>query len=314
MKDKVHRTVPLCTNGPSTGAIQNIASNRVELSVMASGFHFKDNQCGGREDALRRALMELQASHEELKTAQLQLIQAEKMECIGTLAAGVAHEVKNPLQTILMGVEYLARNLSGEDDSVQLAITDIKDAVKRADAIVRDLLALSSDRQLEIKEQCINTVLEHSLCFVNYELTRSRVLVERELARDLPLVPLDKSKMEQVFINLFMNAIQAMAGGGTLILRSRRAFWNESASKRVWFQPGDSVVVVEVDDTGCGVPREKLPRIFEPFFTTKPSGVGTGLGLPVSKQIIDLHRGTIKIAPRPGGRGMAVTIILKAKD
>src|SRR5688572_20710849 len=162
------------------------------------------------EKALRSALEELRASHQRLKTTQLQLIQAEKLECIGTLAAGVAHEVKNPLQTMLMGLAFLEKNLRPSDETLALVLSDMRDAVKRADAIVRDLLYLSLPRQMELREEDINAVLEHSLSFVNFDLARSRVQVRRELSLELPPVWLDKPKMEQVFINLFLNAIQAM--------------------------------------------------------------------------------------------------------
>lgn len=285
--------------------------------IAANARLFKMNEELARsEEALRRALAELRISHQELKAAQLQLIQAEKLECVGTLAAGVAHEVKNPLQTILMGLDYLTTNLPQCDENTSLVLTDMKEAVKRADGIVRDLLYLSAARQIEMKEQNLNDVVEHSLCFVNYDLTRSRILVERDLAADLPLVRLDKPKMEQVFINLFMNAIQAMPNGGTLTLKTRADTWCQEAfdslPQRHRFDNGEPVAVVEVEDTGSGVPREKLPRIFEPFFTTKPSGIGTGLGLPVSKQILELHGGAILMTPG-ASRGARVTLILKTE-
>jgi signal transduction histidine kinase len=268
------------------------------------------------EEALRGALAELQASHQELKTTQLQLIQAEKMESIGNLAAGVAHEVKNPLQTILMGLAYLSKNIPAGEDNLALVLTDMHDAVKRADAIVRDLLYLSASKQLEIKEEDFNAVVEHSLWLVNYELTRSRVSLMRDLAADLPRVRLDKAKMEQVFINLFMNAIQAMPQGGTLTVRTsvRRLTGPTQQEERAFghLNAGDTVIVAEIQDSGIGIPDEKLPRIFEPFFTTKPTGVGTGLGLPVTKQIIDMHGGTISIGPGTNG-GVHVTLMLNAE-
>ena len=238
------------------------------------------------------------------------------MESVGTLAAGVAHEVKNPLQTILMGLAYLSKNIPVGDENLALALTDMHDAVKRADAIVRDLLYLSASKQLDIKEEDFNAVVEHSLWLVNYELTRSRVSLMRELAADLPRVRLDKAKMEQVFINLFMNAIQAMPQGGTLTVRTsaRRLTGTAQPDERIvgHLNAGDTVVVAEIQDSGIGIPDEKLPRIFEPFFTTKPTGVGTGLGLPVTKQIIDMHGGTIAIGPGTNG-GVRVTLMLSAE-
>jgi PAS domain S-box-containing protein len=276
-----------------------------------------NDQLARSEEALRKALADLQASHEQLKAAQLQLIQAGKMESIGTLAAGVAHEVKNPLQTILMGLTYLSKNTPVGDENIAMVLTDMRDAVKRADAIVRDLLSLSASRQLEIEEGDLNAVIEHSLWLVNYELTRFRITVVRGLAAHLPRVRLDKAKMEQVFINILMNAIQAMPQGGTLTLKTSARFLQKArildGRNSSPFSADDRAVVAEIQDTGIGIPDEKLPRIFEPFFTTKPAGAGTGLGLPVTKQIIDLHGGTIDIRPASSG-GVRVTIMLKAEN
>ncbi len=268
------------------------------------------------EEALRKALADLQASHEQLKATQLQLIQAEKMESVGALAAGVAHEVKNPLQTILMGLAYLSKNIPSSDETLRMVLTDMRDAVIRADAIVRDLLYLSAAKQLEIQAEDLNAVIQHSLWLVNFELTRSRISLAPEWAADLPRVRLDKAKMEQVFINLFMNAIQAMPLGGILSVKTCAASLNERMrpdGPTSCFRPDERVAVVEIQDTGMGIPEGKLPRIFEPFFTTKPTGVGTGLGLPVTKQIIDLHGGTIDIRPASTG-GVQVTLMLKAEN
>jgi signal transduction histidine kinase len=276
-----------------------IERKRIELRLVAANSELlKSNQELARsEDALRRALDEVRASNQRLKATQLQLIQAAKMECVGTLAAGVAHEVKNPLQTILMGLAYLSKNLPSDDQTFPLVLNDMRDAVRRADAIVRDLLYLSAARQIEMKPHDINAVLERSLLFVNYDLVRSRVLIRRDLHAHLPAVRIDEAKMEQVFINLFMNAIQAMPNGGDLILRSR---------------PGEGGVVIEIEDTGVGIAPEKLQRVFEPFFTTKPNGIGTGLGLPISRQIIDMHGGAIELRAGPRG-GTCAKITLKTE-
>ncbi len=293
-----------------------IERKRIELKLLAANSELlKSNHDLARsEEALRRALDEIRASHQRLKSTQLQLIQAAKMECVGTLAAGVAHEVKNPLQTILMGLAYLASNPLPGGETLALVLNDMRDAVKRADAIVRDLLYLSAARQIQMKPHNINAVLERSLSFVNYELIRSRVLVLRDLAGDLPAVRLDEAKMEQVFINLFMNAIQAMPSGGDLMLRTRLGVGEEKALDFAnKFQAGDGLVSVEVEDTGSGIAADKLERVFEPFFTTKPNGIGTGLGLPISKQIVDLHGGVIRLGAGVRG-GTKATIILKAEQ
>ena len=315
---------PLCDAAGAPYAVCGISTDITERKhaetklVEANAELMKMNQeLGKSEEALRRALADLQVSHEQLKATQLQLIQAEKMESIGTLAAGVAHEVKNPLQTILMGLAYLSKNIPADDGNIPMVLTDMRDAVRRADAIVRDLLCLSAARQLELNEQDFNGVVEHSLWLVNYELTRARVVVVRKLSPALPRARLDKAKMEQVFINLFMNAIQAMPRGGTLTVttRARRGCDAAQSSEQspARFGPADVVIVAEIRDTGVGIPEEKVARIFEPFVTTKPAGVGTGLGLPVTKQIIDLHGGTIDIRPASGG-GVRATLMLKAEN
>ena len=295
-----------------------IERKRTELKLLAANRELQKSnaELALSEDALRRALEEIRASNQRLKSTQLQLIQAAKMECVGTLAAGVAHEVKNPLQTILMGLAYLGKNAGEKDETFFTVLDDMRDAVRRADAIVRDLLYLSAARQIELAPHEINMVLDHSLSYVNYDLIRSHVLVQRELAQNLPPVRMDKAKMEQVFINLFMNAIQAMPKGGTLFLRTRNVLFDGRAATEhalAKFSMGEAVVVIDIEDSGTGIPADNLTRVFDPFFTTKPSGIGTGLGLPVSKQIVDLHGGTIQLCAGARG-GVRATITLKAEQ
>ena len=275
------------------------------------------------EEQLKQALAhlttaheELKAIHQELKGAELQLIQAAKLESVGTLAAGVAHEVKNPLQTILLGLDYLAGNLPAPNENTRLVLSDMREAVTRALAIVQELLRLSAQRDLELKNEDLNLLLERSLLLLRNELAASQISVQRRLGAGLPPVKIDRGKMEQVFVNLFLNALQAMPRGGVLTVTSRVGRFdrdlNVMASARLQFHHGDPVVVVEVQDNGSGIAEAHLPRIFDPFFTTKPVGVGTGLGLPVVKNIVELHGGAIGIKNAPGG-GVLVTMVLKAE-
>ncbi len=268
------------------------------------------------EAALKSALQKLQAVNEELQATQLQLIQAAKLESVGTLAAGVAHEVKNPLQTILMGLDYLDNNLSrGNNDDTKLVLGDMRDAVTRANTIVRELLQLCAATDFEPNELDLNSVVEGSLRLINSEVVASQISVVRKLGAGMPRVRLDRNKMEQVLINLFLNALQAMSQGGVLTVTTRHRRFGEdlklSGPAFAQFKPGDPVVIAEVQDTGKGISEEHLPRLFEPFFTTKPAGVGTGLGLSVARKIMDLHGGAIDIRNAPFG-GVVVTLVLEA--
>jgi len=268
------------------------------------------------EAALKAALQKLQTANEELQATQLQLIQAAKLESVGTLAAGVAHEVKNPLQTILMGVDYLANNLSGGNSNTTQVLNDMRDAVTRANVIVRELLQLSAATDFAPREEDLNALLESSLRLINSEIIASRITVARKLSADLPSVRLDRNKMEQVFINLFINALQAMSQGGVLTITTRRRRFGEDLKMRgpaFPFKPGELVVITEVQDTGEGIHEDHLPRIFDPFFTTKPTGIGTGLGLSVVKKIIDLHGGAIDIRNAPLG-GVVVSLMLRVES
>jgi signal transduction histidine kinase len=225
------------------------------------------------------------------------------MESVGRLAAGVAHEVKNPLAIILMGVDYLMKCLpSGEKSSLEV-IKDIGLAAKRADTVVRGLLDFSASERLDSELQDLNKVIEISLMLVKHEMIKKRIFLSKDLASPLPLLKLDKSKIEQVFINIFMNAIQAMNDGGSLLVRT-----NLDKSHGA----GQSWVVAEIEDSGCGISPDKLSKVFDPFYTTKPTGQGTGLGLSVSKKIVELHGGELRMSNRPEG-GIRTKLMLPVR-
>jgi len=268
---------------------------------------------------LARSEAALRRSHAELKAAQLQLIQAEKMESIGTLAAGVAHEVKNPLAILMMGVNFLTRRLGESDESVATVIKEMREAIARADTITRGLLEFSAKQQLAVTRQDLNGVVEESLKLIRHELKEKRISLELRLAAHLPPALIDKTSIQQVLVNLYMNAIHAMPSGGALTVctysrEMTETTFSEGSRKSDHLWIGDTALIIEVDDTGTGIPQESLAKIFDPFFTTKPTGVGTGLGLPVSKKIIELHGGTLDVRNRPDGGARATIMLREAKD
>jgi signal transduction histidine kinase len=191
-----------------------------------------------------------------------------------------------------MGLEYVSETCNEASGLDPQVIRAMRDAVSRADTIIRGLVDFSADRQLDVTAGDLNAMIRQSLLLVKHELTGAHVALRDELAPDLPPARLDATKIQQVFVNVLMNAIHAMEQGGTLTVRT-------------YVEP--DLIVAEVDDTGPGIPRDKLSKVWDPFFTTKGTGRGTGLGLTVSRKIIDLHGGEISIANRTEG-GARVTI------
>jgi signal transduction histidine kinase len=228
------------------------------------------------------------------------------MKVIGRLAAGVAHEVKNPLAIIEMGLTLLRQEPFATGSEAPQILDDIADAVRRADAVIKGLLDFSSPKNLELSTHDLNATLGHALTLTRGEWQPLKIKVEKELDPTLPLVPCDRMKISQVFVNLIINAAHAMKVGGTLTLRTTY----RQITSPGHFPVGERVVAVEICDSGTGIPDAQLSKIFDPFFTTKPTGKGTGLGLTVTKSIIDLHGGTIEVCNRPEG-GACFVIQLK---
>lgn len=268
---------------------------------------------------LHEVLASLTRSHEELKATQMQLIEAERLQTVGRLAAGVAHEVKNPLAVLQMGLGYLVTQPSADGDQTSTVLKEMRDAVNRADAVVGDLLEFAAPKQLDLRESEIEPLIRRSLTLVRHEINAAKVKVVTNFSAELPAVRLDRSKIKQVFVNLFINACHAMPDGGVLTVNtfSRRLTEAEVGScggdrSGTRFRAGDNVVVVEIADTGSGIPAEQLSRVFDPYFTTKPTGKGTGLGLTVTKTIIDMHGGRIQICNGRDG-GVVATVVLKSR-
>lgn len=239
---------------------------------------------------------------EELRHAQMQLAETAKAEVVGRLAAGIAHEVKNPLMTLSLGADYFLARPSANPDE-RMLVQDMKEAVHRASKIINLLLTVSRPAPLQETEEEINTLIENALLLVRQPLAKGRVTVMRELQHDLPPVLLDRTRVEHALINILLNAIQAMPESGTLTIRT---------SLRTDTDNGPAQLVVEVSDTGAGIKQEHLGRLYEPFFTTKAPGQGTGLGLSIVRKIMALHQGSIQIANRPEG-GVTVTLRFNTK-
>lgn len=263
----------------------------------------------------RERVLELIGAYIKLEETQDMLVQAGKMAAVGQLASGVAHEVKNPLAIIIQGVNYLEKKLSPEQKDVFKILGIMKESVGRADNIIKSILDFSKITKLALRPEDINSILEDSLTLVKQGGSFEGIEVIKETKQDISKVLIDKNKMEQVFVNLFLNAVQAMPRGGKLIIRSYETQL-EDARRGIgrrgedYFGTGERVVMVEIEDTGIGISKEISGRIFDPFFTTKGPGGGTGLGLSITHNIIDMHRSLIDVQSQVG-KGTKVIITLR---
>jgi PAS domain S-box-containing protein len=223
-------------------------------------------------------LREKLAVESKLKETRAQLAQSEKMASLGQLAAGVAHEINNPLTGILFYATLKLETMNA-DDPERPDVTAVIEDVKRCKEIVQNLLAYS--RQSSPMKDIIqlNAIVNQSLSLIRDPKMFRNVRVERELSEEMMLVHVDKNQISQVIINLVINAISAMDGTGVLILRTYR----DKAAARAY---------LEVIDTGCGIPPENLTKIFDPFYTTKAPGEGTGLGLSTAYGLVKESQGT----------------------
>jgi signal transduction histidine kinase len=183
--------------------------------------------------------------------------------------------------------------------------------------VTRGLLDFAGERQLDVRREDVNVILEQSLVLLRHKFNEQGIELVMRLAQHLPEVMVERTQVQQVFVNVLMNVLHALEKGGVLVItteqqRLARSLHTEGSRTSKQFFVGDKVVAVIFEDNGPGIPHENLAKIFDPFFTTKPTGVGTGLGLPVSKKIVELHGGTIEVSNRAEG-GARVAILLPAE-
>lgn len=222
----------------------------------------------------------------DLHEIQVQLIQAEKMSSMGKLAAGVAHQLNNPLG----GIVIFAQLLLEEYDLPTRARDDVQrifEDAERCQIIVRELLDFARQSAIEVRPNDINKAISRTVFLLENQPLFKSIDIVTDYDPNLPAVPSDIQQLNHVFMNLILNAADAMEGRGRLRIRTR-------------LSPGGDRVCVEISDTGPGIPQEILPHIFDPFFTTKEEGQGTGLGLSVAYGVIENHRGRITACSAPG--------------
>jgi signal transduction histidine kinase len=228
---------------------------------------------------------------EELRSAQKRLLQSEKLATIGQMAAGIAHELNTPLTYIMGNLELLEAQSSTPAQREMLG--SIAVGAERITSLAQRLLAFSRPAQEEPVELGLNDVVERSLELCHYQVLKGGVQLRKDLAPALPRVRGVPNQLEMALINLVVNAVHAMEGGGVLHVATTAR---------------DGQVEVSVADTGKGIPAELQPTIFEPFVTTKPEGKGTGLGLSTVLMIVERHKGRIEFTSTPQGTTFRITI------
>lgn len=222
-----------------------------------------------------RITNELERSYAELRQTFQQLLQAERLSALGEISAGIVHEIRNPLGAIKGAVEIIEDELAADSPRREFALI-AKHEVDRIEKLVQEFVRFARPPKLVRNLADINGLIESVVKLLEQQATAQNIKVEKELSHDLPLVTLDIEQIEQVLLNLAINALQAMPNGGTLVFRTTHK---------------KATVTIEVEDTGGGILPNVIGRVFDPFFTTKDKG--SGLGLSVAHKIVAQHEGTL---------------------
>jgi two-component system NtrC family sensor kinase len=271
-----------------------------ELGQLAGSFNAMTTALKKSEQQLREWAHTLEEKVEartrELRIAQAETLRGEKLASVGLLAAGIAHELNNPLTGVLTFSHLVREKMpegSPEAEDMDLVIRE----TRRCASIIRRLLDFAREKAPEQKYVDLNQVIEDTVSIVDVQARVRDIEIRLDLDRELPKVWADADLVKQVVMNMLVNAQQAIEGGGSITVQSRRCKAPRSA------EPGAAAVpMVElvITDTGCGIPEKDLQRIFDPFFTSKEVGKGTGLGLSVSHGIVAAHGGSIEVQSRVG--------------
>jgi len=258
--------------------IDSLSSDQVLTRVLIACFViiygiFTQTLINSRKDAL-----------EEKEKTQKQLIQSEKFSALGIVAAGIAHEVKNPLAIIIQGVEYMRKSASA--DSILIDVIErINKSAFRADSIIKGLLSFTHQMPIQAEQVEIEPVIEETLSFIEHQLKLKHIKLIKQFSPGLPKLTIDLNQIKQVFLNILLNSVDSIQKGGMIII----------TAEPVVSESGQQHLQIIIADTGFGIPKDKIEKVFDPFYTTKDGSRNSGLGLSITKGIIDKHHGTIRI-------------------
>jgi two-component system NtrC family sensor kinase len=238
---------------------------------------------------------------QKLSEAQRQIYQSQKLAAVGQLAAGVAHEINNPLTGVLSYSSYLLKRAEDKPEFKEDLEVIVRETV-RCRGIVKGLLDFSRQSPPEKHDSDINEIVERAIRIVQAQIDERRVELKRTLRADLPKVHVDANQVQQVLVNLLLNANDSMGAGGQLTLTTGLVQDGGAAAAQA------KSIEIRVSDTGCGIPSANLQKIFDPFFSTK-GPKGTGLGLAVAWGIIEKHNGRIEVESEVG-KGTTFRVLL----
>ena len=314
----VHRLVYVPLRDLETGARRLASGNLDQVIPVRSADEF--GQVAGSFNAMTTALRESQSQLREsastleqkvkertlqLRAAEAEATQREKLAAVGLLASGVAHEINNPLTGVLTFSHLVRQKMP--DGSVEAEDMDVViRETKRCASIIRRLLDFARRKTPEMKFTDLNAMIQDVVRFIDRAAHLHDTAIEIDLDPDLPRVWVDEDQVKQVVMNMLVNAQHATERGGSIVVRSRRC--PASAEPDSGAKPVE-MIEIAIIDTGCGIPEQDLQRIFDPFFTSKGVGKGTGLGLSVSHGIVEAHGGTIKVESTVG-KGSAFHVYL----
>lgn len=294
------------TKKVASGDLQNRidVSKKDEIGEVAQSFNLMIENLSKANDEIVQWAKTLEhrveERTEELKKAQNQLIHSEKMASLGMMAAGIAHEINNPLTTILLNSNLLLEDLNGSK-SYQEELQIISDEATRCGKIVKGLLDFARESKPEKRLADINLVLNQTLSIIESQASFHNIIINKSFDGHLPQIMADPNQIKQVFMNIILNAAEAMSEGGELTIKTS-------------LSSNNGYIIIQFIDTGCGISQENLNKLFDPFFSTKEAR-GTGLGLAVSYGIVKKHNGSIDVESELGlGSSFTVKLPINQKE
>jgi signal transduction histidine kinase len=327
IKDLVRLTQKI-SEGDFSQKIEETSKN--EIGQLIVSFNRMIERLKEKQESLENYLESLESANKKLKQAQEELIRTEKLASIGRFAAGVAHEVGNPLGAILGYTSILQKEGMDREESKDY-LNRIEKEIERINRIVHELLDFARPSKFEIKDLEINKVIESTLSLLSYQKNFKNIETQLDMQPDLPMIKGDESQLSQVIINIILNAVDAMPNGGTLTIQTRTHILENLDVDRLQgiyprrrksdpmesdyshmrktdplsvllkkFSEGDQLVKIRISDTGVGIKKEDLENIFDPFFTTKAPDKGTGLGLSISLRIVESLGGEMRVESEVG--------------